>query len=73
MTTDTMDSTTTADKDDVVKVLNGLIEVCKDGEYGFGECAEHARSPNLKATLSERSRGCASAAGQLQRRRDVWR
>jgi hypothetical protein len=33
------------DKDDVIDVLNTLIEVSKDGEFGFTTCAEFARSP----------------------------
>ncbi len=51
---------------DVVDVLNDLIEVSKDGEYGFAQCAEHAKSPNIKTTLSARSRDCASGAVELQ-------
>ncbi len=66
MVTETMDRTTT-DKAEAVKVLNQLIEVCKDGEYGFGECAEHAKAPDVKATLRERARDCAAAAAELQR------
>ncbi len=31
-------------KDDVIDALNGLIETCKDGEYGFRTCAEHVKS-----------------------------
>jgi len=64
MVTETTSNTT---NDDAVKVLNGLIEVSKDGEYGFKECAEHAKSPDIKSTLATRSRDCASAAGELQR------
>jgi len=55
------------DKSDVVDVLNDLIEVSKDGEYGFAQCAEHAKSPNIKSTLSARARDCASGAAELQR------
>lgn len=66
MVTETMNRTTT-DKAEAVKVLNELIEVCKDGEYGFRECAEHAKAPDIKSTLGERARDCASAAAELQR------
>ena len=58
---------TNMDRDDVVKVLNGLIESSKDGEYGFKECAEHAKSPNIKSVLAARSADCASGAAELQR------
>ena len=52
---------------DVVDVLNDLIEVSKDGEYGFNECAEHAKSATIKTALSSRARDCASGAAELQR------
>ncbi len=55
------------DKSDVVDVLNDLIEVSKDGEYGFTQCAEHAKSPDIKSTLASRSRDCAAGAAELQR------
>lgn len=50
----------------VVKLLNEVIENCKDGEKGFKECAEHADSPTLKALFSERSLECRTAAAELQ-------
>ena len=62
----TTDYATTADQSDVVDVLNELIEVCKDGEYGFNECAEHAKSSAIKSALSSRARDCASGATELQ-------
>ena len=55
------------ERSDVVEVLNELIESSKDGEYGFKECAEHAKSPNIKSLLSARSASCASGAAELQR------
>jgi uncharacterized protein (TIGR02284 family) len=71
MVTETIDRTTTAgatlDQKDVVKLLNDLIEVSKDGEFGFKECAEQAKSPDIKSTLSQRSRDCAAGAAELQR------
>jgi uncharacterized protein (TIGR02284 family) len=63
---ETIDRTTTTDRSDVVDVLNELIEVSKDGEYGFKECADHAKSADIKSTLSARSRDCASGAAELQ-------
>lgn len=50
----------------VVKLLNEIIENCKDGEKGFKECADHADSPALKALFSERALDCRSAATELQ-------
>ena len=55
------------DKSDVVDVLNDLSEVSKDGEYGFTQCAEHAKSPDIKSTLASRARDCAAGAAELQR------
>ncbi len=55
------------DDSDVVDVLDDLIEVSKDGEYGFTQCAEHAKSPDVKSTLMSRARDCASGAAELQR------
>lgn len=50
----------------VVDTLNTLVETCKDGEYGFRTCAEHARSPELKEFFARRAKDCASAAQELQ-------
>lgn len=56
----------TLENSDVVDVLNDLIEVSKDGEYGFKECAEHAKSAAIKTALSSRASDCASGAAELQ-------
>lgn len=52
---------------EVIDVLNDLIEVSKDGEYGFRQCAEHAKSPTIKSTLAARATDCASGAAELQK------
>lgn len=54
------------DRDDVVEVLNDLIETCKDGEYGFRTCSEHAKSTNLKSVFAQRAGDCQQAAQELQ-------
>jgi uncharacterized protein (TIGR02284 family) len=54
------------DQNSVVETLNDLIENCKDGEYGFQTCAEHAKSAELKTFFSRRARECATAAQELQ-------
>lgn len=56
------------DNDDVIDLLNDLIENCKDGEYGFRECAEHAKSPQLQQIFSARAQDCRRAADELQQR-----
>ena len=54
------------DRDDVIDVLNTLIEVSKDGEFGFAACAEYARSPALRTLLQRRADDCGQAARELQ-------
>lgn len=54
-----------SDTDDVVDVLNDLIECCRDGEYGFRLCAQHAKEPELKRALSEHAQACQQAAKEL--------
>ena len=54
------------DKEDVIDVLNTLIEVSKDGEFGFATCAEYARSPALRTLLQRRADDCGEAARELQ-------
>lgn len=51
---------------EVIAKLNDLIETCKDGEYGFGACAEHVRSQELKTVFTQRARDCRQAADDLQ-------
>jgi uncharacterized protein (TIGR02284 family) len=53
------------DRDDVIDVLNGLLETCKDGEYGFEACAEQAKRPDLKSLFLQRADDCRGAAQEL--------
>jgi uncharacterized protein (TIGR02284 family) len=53
------------DRGDVVDVLKDLVECCKDGEYGFRECAEQATSPQLKSTFLQRADDCRRGAQEL--------
>jgi uncharacterized protein (TIGR02284 family) len=53
------------DRSDVVHVLTELAEVCHDGEFGFRECAEQARRPDLKQVFLARADDCRTAAQQL--------
>ncbi len=54
------------DRDDVAETLNDLIENCKDGEYGFRTCAEHAKAPGIKSVFTQRAADCRQAAQELQ-------
>ena len=51
---------------DVVNVLNGLIETCKDGEQGFRTAAEKAKDPSLKSLFSKYSAQRVGYAQELQ-------
>lgn len=51
--------------EDAIDTLNNLIECCRDGDYGFRECAEHTKSHDIKAVLNQRAGDCKSAAAEL--------
>ncbi|GAB3253019.1 ferritin family protein [Chitinimonas naiadis] len=50
----------------IIDALNGLIEVCKDGEYGFNECARHTGTNAIKSIFLKRAGECQLAADELQ-------
>jgi uncharacterized protein (TIGR02284 family) len=54
------------DREEVIETLNGLVENCKDGEYGFQTCADNARSAELKSLFARRAEQCREAAHELQ-------
>lgn len=54
------------DNRDTLSTLNELIETCKDGEYGFRQCAEHVRAAELRQLLVRRADDCREAATELQ-------
>jgi uncharacterized protein (TIGR02284 family) len=53
------------DRGDVVDVLKDLVECCKDGEYGFRECAEQAKREDLKSMFMQRAEDCRRGAQEL--------
>jgi uncharacterized protein (TIGR02284 family) len=53
------------DRGDVVDVLKDLVECCKDGEYGFRECAEQAKRQDLKSMFLQRADDCRRGAQEL--------
>jgi uncharacterized protein (TIGR02284 family) len=53
------------DRDDVIDALNDLAECCKDGEYGFRECAEQVQRSDLKSIFLQRADDCRGAAQEL--------
>lgn len=52
--------------DDVISILNGLIETCKDGQEDFKLAAEGSDRSDLKSLLYEYSQQRAQFAGELQ-------
>jgi len=56
----------TAVAKDTVSVLESLVEICRDGQLGFREAAEHAKDPSLRTFLNEQSLERAQFAGELE-------
>jgi uncharacterized protein (TIGR02284 family) len=54
------------DNDQVISVLNGLIETCKDGEYGFKAAADGLEDPQIKSLFQQFSLQRAAMARELQ-------
>jgi uncharacterized protein (TIGR02284 family) len=66
MQTKSINPTAVMADDEVVDILNDLVETSKDGEYGFRVCAEHCKSPQLKAVFERHSAECRVGAQELQ-------
>jgi uncharacterized protein (TIGR02284 family) len=58
-------SSAVADNDDVIETLDDLVESCRDGEYGFKECAEHVKAQDIKTLLLRHADECRMAAAEL--------
>jgi uncharacterized protein (TIGR02284 family) len=54
------------DKDNAVTVIEKLAEVCKDGEKGYKDAAEHAKRSDLKSFFTTESSERGRFAGELQ-------
>lgn len=52
--------------DDVVSTLNGLIQICRDGQDGYKEAAEGIERSDLKSIFYEFSQQRSEFAGVLQ-------
>jgi uncharacterized protein (TIGR02284 family) len=50
----------------VIETLNDLVETAKNGELGFREAAQHAKSPALIALFGRRAQSCLQAVTELQ-------
>ena len=53
------------DRQDVIDVLQDLVACCKDGEYGFKSCAEHAKRENRRPSLMQCPLDCARGPSDL--------
>ena len=52
--------------EDIIESLNELLESCRDGEYGFRECAEHTKAADIKTLMGRHAEECRSAGLELQ-------
>lgn len=62
----TPDDPDTDGNDDAVDTLNDLLECCRDGEYGFRECAANTKAQDIQTLLVRRAGDCGAAAVELQ-------
>jgi uncharacterized protein (TIGR02284 family) len=53
------------DTGDVIDALQDLVECCKDGEYGFRECAEQVKRQDLKSLFLQRADACRQGGEEL--------
>lgn len=54
------------DQQHIAEELGQLIQICRDGEQGYLEGAEHAKDPELKRLLYQVSVDRAKFAGELE-------
>ena len=55
-----------ASNEEVISTLNGLIEICRDGQEGFEAAAEGVKDSELRSLLRAYSEQRAQFVGQLQ-------
>jgi uncharacterized protein (TIGR02284 family) len=54
------------DQNNVISVLEELIEICKDGQKGYLDAAQHVKRSDLKTYFNEKSQERAGFAAELQ-------
>jgi len=67
-----MEDTKNIDQKQTVDTLRKLIEICRDGQNGYREGAEHVKDPQLKQLFSEVSLERAKFAGDLESEAVRW-
>jgi uncharacterized protein (TIGR02284 family) len=53
------------DKDRIVSVLNGLVDISRDGAAGFRTCADDTEDATLKIYFQNRAQSCDEAVRTL--------
>jgi uncharacterized protein (TIGR02284 family) len=66
MTNNEMTETKKELNEDVISILNGLIETCKDGQEGFQSAAEGVKNSQYKQLFNEYATQRAQFVGELQ-------
>lgn len=54
------------DNDHVISVLEKLIQLCRDGQEGYRDAAEHVKSQELRSFFNQVSTTRAEFAGELE-------
>jgi len=54
------------DQDNAISVIEKLVEICKDGEKGYKDAAEHAKRSDLKTFFTTQSSERGRFARELQ-------
>ena len=60
------------DRKHLAEQLQELVQICRDGQDGYRDGAEHAKDPGLKRLLNEVSLERAKFAGDLEREAVRW-
>jgi uncharacterized protein (TIGR02284 family) len=60
------------DSQHIAEELQELIRICRDGQEGYRDGAEHAKDPRLKRLLNEVSLERAKFAGDLENAARRW-
>lgn len=60
------------DQQHIAEELDDIIQICRDGEEGYVDAAEHAKDPELRLVLYEISVDRAKFAGDLERIAARW-
>jgi uncharacterized protein (TIGR02284 family) len=53
-------------ENNTLSVIEGLIQICRDGQKGYQDAATHAKRPDLKSFFNEQSLERARFAGELE-------